>query len=175
MIEQYPKDIVAQSKKKRIYLVVVNNNKDHRPVLTYATRLAYLNHGSVGLVCVRGNPDFSHWGGVENRIQKELLDESEKLAWEYAGFVRDLAPVPCCFFMDQGDVKDVIINIIDENVDHIKLLMLSADTKGSHGPGPLVSYFSGKGLKQLKIPLVLVPDDMDTTYYDLNLEENIED
>ena len=36
-----------------------------------------------------------------------------------------------------------------------------AGVSGSAGPGPMVSYFSGKGLAKLRVPVVIVPSHLD--------------
>lgn len=58
--------------------------------------------------------------------------------------------------MLEGKKTDALVELI-ENDKTIKMLLLGGDTQGS-APGPLVSYFSGKGLGQLRVPLTIVPN-----------------
>lgn len=153
---------------RRIYLIVVQEEKVIEPVITYAARLAKLNNGSVGLAYVVGTPDFMHWVGLEEKITHELRERAELTMWNYAGHVREKSDAPCAFFLgEQGSKPKAILEILKENKENIKALILSVDKPEDGGPGPLVSFFSSKASEHLDIPLILVPQNMDISDFDV--------
>lgn len=151
--------------KKSIYLIVVNEDQVFDLVLLYAAKMAEVNNGAVGIIHVLERHDFMHWGDVDQRMTKEIRDNGEQLAWQHAGRIREYADVPCIFFIREGVRSDEVLNVIHENKRNVRALFLSGDTEGNN-PGPLVSHFSGKGLSELKVPLVIIPENLESTTLD---------
>ncbi len=137
------------------YLVVADNSEEFKVALRYGCFTAQKHRGHVGIICIIEDQDFQHWGAVENRMMKELRIEAEKYIWSVAKTAHDFnGAVPSLYFAE-GNKYEALIKTIDENTD-IAQLILGGGTDHSNR-GPLVSYFLGKGLARLRVPVVVVP------------------
>jgi hypothetical protein len=58
-------------------------------------------------------------------------------------------------YIREGRPQEELLALINEEPD-ISILVLAAGT-GQSGPGPLVSYLSGKPVARLRIPITIVP------------------
>jgi nucleotide-binding universal stress UspA family protein len=142
-----------------VYLVVADRSEEFDFALRYAVRLAELKQDHVGILYVIEPQGFQHWGMIEDKIQKDQRKKAEEHLWRFAHTVRDLDEKMPVFYIEEGRSREAVLKVIEREKD-IKRLVLAGNTKGS-SPGPLVSYFSGKGLSRLRIPLVIVPNHLD--------------
>ena len=58
-------------------------------------------------------------------------------------------------YIREGRRRDELLGLIGEEPS-ISILVLAAGT-GSEGPGPLISYLTGKPAARLRIPITIVP------------------
>jgi nucleotide-binding universal stress UspA family protein len=143
-----------------VYLVVADKSPEFRVALDYAARLARSNRAHIGILSVIDRQDFQPWGEVEARMSYELRKQAEDLAWEVAGDIaEDLGMLPT-FYLLEGSKIEAIEEVVAQD-KRIRKFVLGGAT-GSHGPGPLVSYFTGKGLGRLRLPLTVVPGTLHT-------------
>lgn len=152
-------EIVTQKKQREgdggTYLVVADNTEEFDVALKYGCFQAQKNRAHVGILCVIEDQDFQHWGAVEHRVMKELRMEAEKYIWSILKTAHDYnGTIPSLYFAE-GNRLDALIKTIDES-DHIVQLILAGGSDHTV-QGPLISYFSGKGLSKLKVPMVIVP------------------
>lgn len=138
-----------------VYLVMADESEEFPVALRYAARLAQNNRGHLAVLYVADMQDFQHWSGIESQMRKELREQAEMYIWDIAKKINDLNDMIPVLYIGEGNRKDVLVDVINEDLG-IKMLVLAAGS-GPTGPGPLVSYFSGKGLNRLRVPLVLVP------------------
>lgn len=138
-----------------VYLVVADETAEFPVALRYATRLAEASRGHVAILYVMGLEEFQHWGNVEQRMRAELRAQAEKLVWNVAKNINDINGHIPAIYLEEGDLHSVLIDVINKDLE-IRMLIL-AGTTGSHGPGPMVSYFTGKGLGKLRVPVAVVP------------------
>jgi hypothetical protein len=80
-----------------------------------------------------------------------MIWDSAKRVMERMGKI----PMVC---IEEGDRVDMILKTIADN-PNISALVLGAATSAKN-PGPLVTYFSGKGLSKIPVPLVIVPGNL---------------
>lgn len=142
-----------------VYLVVAEDTDEFAVALRYAARRAEVSRAHVGILHVMNVDDFQHWGNVEAMMRRELRQEAEKNIWGHAKAVNDLNGQRPVLYICEGDRTDSIINTIEED-EHIRALILGGAEQAS-GPGPLVSYFTGKGLAKLRVPVIVVPGHLD--------------
>lgn len=143
-----------------VYLVVADKSAEFRIALDYAARLARGNRAHIGILSVIDRQDFQPWGEVEARMRHDLRKEAEELVWNVAGgLAEDIGLIPS-FYLVEGGKIDAILEIIEQDKDIRKFILGGAT--GTHGPGPLVSYFTGKGLARLRLPLTVVPGTLST-------------
>ena len=64
-----------------------------------------------------------------------------------------MAGIKPCFYIKEGKTRQEVAKIIAADTK-IRALVLGAASSSSN---PLVSYFTGKGLSELTVPLVIVP------------------
>lgn len=142
-----------------IYLVVVDDHEDFSMTLRYAARRAEANRAHIGLIRVISLDDFVHWQNVEAIMMKELREQAEKFLWNVAKEVHALNGLFPALYIAEGDPIEALIRTVNDDTT-IRLLMLGGRGSGADH-GPLVSYFTGRGLHKLRVPLVLVPGNLD--------------
>lgn len=143
-----------------IYLVVADETDEFMRALEYAGQMAKVNKCHVGILNVIEDQAFLHWGNIEKRMRQEQREEAETLLWAGAHKLHELGCKMPAFFVEKGNRPDVLTRIIEEN-PNITILILGGSTRGK-SPGPLVSLFAGKGLSRLNVPVMIVPEHLDS-------------
>lgn len=142
-------------KQDPLYLIVADETEEFGAALRYAALAAGTIGARIAVLHVMPEPDFAHWGGVEEHMNRAQRKEAEDFVARVAARIEDLgAPMPI-LLIESGDKAKAVLKVLDENTNIIRLI-LGGDTKSS-GPGPLVTFFSGKGMAQLAVPLTVVP------------------
>lgn len=136
------------------YLVVADDSEEFKTALHYACVHARHNRARLGILHINAIDDFQQWGAVEDRMKKELREQSEKYLWTIAKMANDLNGTIPSLYIAEGEAGEALIKTID-NDTHIVKLILGGKTGPS--PGPLVSFCIGKGLDRLHVPVVVVP------------------
>lgn len=142
-----------------VYLLVVDDTPEFEVALAYTARLAKKNCARVALLYVMAQEDFQHWGSIEQTMRTEYRKEATSLLYKAADVVKSESGMLPAFYLQEGGSIDTITETI-QNDYVITRFVLGANT-GSSSPGPLVSYFTGKGLNSLRVPLTIVPDTVD--------------
>jgi len=138
-----------------VYLLVVDVTDEFSVAVKYASVFAAARKGRVGLLNVIEPGTFDHWMNIENKVKKELRAQAENIIWDTAKRIGEITgdiPMIC---IEEGDRKEVVVDVINR-YPNISMLILGAESSANN-PGPLVSYFSGKGLSRLRVPLLIVP------------------
>ncbi|MCB1562060.1 MAG: universal stress protein [Alphaproteobacteria bacterium] len=139
-----------------IYLVVADETAEFELAMKYAAHMAAQNKGHVAVLYALPDQDFQHWGNIQERMRREQREKAERFLWDVAGKLNAFNDTKPSFLLEEGSIQDALVRIIDRDLN-IRVLVLGAGTESS-GPGPLVSYFTTKGLTRLRIPMLLVPD-----------------
>ncbi len=142
-------------KRKGVFLVAVDETEEFATAIDYAAQFANAEHGYVALLNVIEQSYVQNWKNVEDRVRSEMRGQAEQMVWDAAGRVIDKTgkiPMVC---IEEGDVSDLIIKIINDNKNIVALVL--ASSRSSSSPGPLVTYFSDKGLSRLPVPLMIIP------------------
>lgn len=147
----------ARIEKKGVFLVVVDPTDECRKAVDYACYYANAQNGYVALLNVITNQSaVMNWRDIEKRIRKEAREQAEQMIWESAGRVlQNTGKIPIACIEEGNDRSDVIVNMIQDNLNIVGLVLASAPN--SSKPGPLIDYFSGKGMARLPVPLLIVP------------------
>lgn len=135
------------------YLVVADESDEFDVALRYAAQAAHTRRGHVGIIHIIDVDEFQHWGTVETQMKKEMREQGEKFVWAVAKRINDLTGQTPSVYIEEGKRNDVLIDIISRDTMIVKLVL----GVNASGPGPLVSYFTGKGMNRLRVPVVLVP------------------
>ena len=139
----------------RVFLVVVDDSPEMRNALRYACRRAKRTGGRVAMLYVMHPPEAQQWGGVADLMRQEARQQAEEVMARHAETVANLTGQPPAAHIREGNSRDELIKLITEDRT-ISVLVLGSSSTGE-GPGPLVTAFTGKLGRQLRIPLTIVP------------------
>ncbi len=145
----------AEATGKRVFLVVVDESAEMEVALRYASYRAGNSGGRVALLYVVEPSDFQHWMAVEDIMRDERRAEAEQILQRHARTVNAITGALPIFYLREGTRRDELLALIEEE-PRISILVLAAGT-GPEGPGPLVTYLTGKGVGRLRIPVTVVP------------------
>ena len=148
----------------RIFLVVVDESPELKVALRYACLRARKSGGKVALLYVIEPGEMQHWLAMENLMREEQRNEAEQKLQKLARDVNKLTGTLPALYVREGNPRDEVLALIDEEPS-ISILVLAAGTD-PEGPGPLISYYTGRGLSRLRIPLTIVPGGLDDEQLD---------
>jgi len=142
----------------RVFLVVVDDTEEMRVALRYACRRAAHTNGRVALLYVVESSEFQHWMSVGDLMREEARSEGEQILQRCAAQVSEQTGSLPVLYLREGSRRSELLDLIDEEPS-ISILVLAADT-GPRGPGPLVSALTGKFVGKLKVPVTIVPGNL---------------
>jgi nucleotide-binding universal stress UspA family protein len=143
------------SAQSRVFLVVVDETEEHRLAVHYAARRAAHTGGKVALLYVIEPSEMQHWLAVEELARAERREGAEELLARVCEEIAPIAGSTPVVYIREGRRRDELLALINEDPT-ISILVLAAGT-GAEGPGPLVSYLTGKAAARLRIPITIVP------------------
>lgn len=146
---------MSDSVQPRIFLVVVDETEEYRVAVHYAARRAGHTGGRVALLYVIEPAEMQQWMAIEELAREERREEAEQLLQGLCEEIAPLAGAMPIVFIREGRRSDELLALINEEPS-ISILVLAAGT-GAEGPGPLISYLTGKQAARLRIPVTIVP------------------
>jgi nucleotide-binding universal stress UspA family protein len=139
----------------RVFLVVVDESPEQRIAVRYAARRAAHTGGKLALLYVIEPSELQHFRAIEELAQAERREAAEELLHRLCDDIAPLAGSMPMVYIREGRRRDELMSLINEEPT-ISILVLAAST-GSEGPGPLISFLSGKPAARLRIPITIVP------------------
>ena len=139
----------------RVFLVVVDELEELQTALHYAARRAAHTGGRLALLYVIEPSELQHWISIEQLAREEQREEAEQLLQRLCEEIAPIAGAMPIVFIREGRRRDELLALIAEEPS-ISILVLAAGT-GPEGPGPLISYLTGKPAARLRIPITIVP------------------
>jgi nucleotide-binding universal stress UspA family protein len=139
----------------RVFLVVVDESKELQTALHYAARRAAHTGGRLALLYVIEPSELQHWISIENLAREERREEAEQLMQRLCEQIAPITGAIPIVYIREGHRRDQLLALIAEEPS-ISILVLAAGT-GPEGPGPLVTYLTGKPVARLRIPITIVP------------------
>ncbi len=136
------------------YLVVADDTDEFKTALIYAAHTARTHRAKLGILHIIENQDFQHWGAVDARIKKELRANAEKYLWAVAKTANDFNGSIPSLYVAEGETSEAVLETINHDPHIVKLILGGGK---DHVPGPLVAFFTGKGMLKLQVPVVVVP------------------
>jgi nucleotide-binding universal stress UspA family protein len=140
---------------QRVFLVVVDDSEELQVAVHYAARRAAHTGGRVALLYVIEPSELQHWVAIEDLAREERREEAEQLLQRLCEEILPIAGTMPIVYIREGSRRDELLALIDEE-PRISILVLAAAI-GAEGPGPLVSYLTGKPAARLRIPITIVP------------------
>jgi nucleotide-binding universal stress UspA family protein len=139
----------------RVFLVVVDETEELQVAVHYAARRAAHTGGRVALLYVIEPSELQTWIAIENLAREERREEAEQLMQRLCDEIMPIAGAMPIVYIREGSRRDELLALINEEPS-ISILVLAAGT-GPEGPGPLISYLTGKPAARLRIPITIVP------------------
>src|ERR1700751_6258058 len=139
----------------RVFLVVVDESKELQTALHYAARRPAPTGGRLALLYVIEPAELQHWISIENLAREERREEAEQLMQRLCEQIAPIAGTIPIVYIREGHRADQLLALIAEEPT-ISILVLAAGT-GPEGPGPLITYLTGKPAARLRIPITIVP------------------
>lgn len=146
---------MAENAEPRVFLVVVDETAEHHLALHYAARRAAHTGGRLAMLHVMDPGELQQWISVEELAREERREAAEQLMQRLCEQFSPIAESMPIVYIREGRAQDELLALIAEEPG-ISILVLAAGT-GSAGPGPLVSYLTGKPVARLRIPITIVP------------------
>src|SRR5579864_3178225 len=146
---------MTEAAESRVFLVVVDETAEHRLAVHYAARRAAHTGGRLALLHVIEPVEVQHWISVQELAREERREAAEQLMQQLCDQVLPIAGTVPVVYIREGRPQDELIALINEEPS-ISILVLAAGT-GQAGPGPLISYLTGKTAARLRIPITIVP------------------
>ncbi len=144
---------------RRKFLVVVDETPECDRAVVYAAKRAERTRGALVLLAVVAPGDFQHWLGVEKMMRDEATAAARDLLAKYVDRAASVAAITPETRVREGVKSEEILKEIAEDED-IAILVLAAAT-GPEGPGPLVSALAGRHAGHYRIPITIVPGNLD--------------
>ncbi len=143
----------------RVFLVVVDDSEEMGVALRFACRRASNTGGRVALLFVVEPTDFQHWMAVGDLMREEARNEGEQLLQRLAARVNELTGTLPVLYVREGSRREELLKLIDEEPS-ISILVLGASVD-KRGPGPLIEALTGKFVGKLRVPVTIVPGNLD--------------
>ena len=142
-------------KRKKTYLILADDSDEFAVAMHYAAISGKIKKANVAVLRVLAETDFQHWGGIEERMKAEQLEEAEADMSVVADQIEALHGDRPQILIEEGLKAEVVIRVLESDPIITKLIL--AGSVNPSGPGPLIEYFAGKGIEELDVPLVIVP------------------
>jgi nucleotide-binding universal stress UspA family protein len=139
----------------RVFLVVVDETEELQIAVHYAARRAAHTGGRVALLYVIEPTELQHWVAIENLAREERREEAELLMQRLCEELLPIAGAMPIVYIREGPRREELLALIKEEPS-ISILVLAAGI-GPEGPGPLITYLTGKPAARLRIPITIVP------------------
>jgi len=148
----------------RTFLCVVDESTELHQALRFACRRAKKTGGRVALLYVIEPVEFQHWMAVGHLMAEERREQAEEMLQVVSSVVQKLSGSTPVVYIREGKLTDELSDIL-ESGEEFSVLVLASSSE-SDGPGRVVSYIT-KRLGKLKIPVTIVPGNLDDQEIDL--------
>ncbi len=138
-----------------VYLLVADESTEFRAALRRVASLARQNKAHVAILYVIEDEGLAHWGFVQNRIETDKRAVAEETLWEIGNELYEMCGERAAFYIKEGKTHQEVASLLKQDKS-LRALVLGA---ASSRRNPLITYFTGKGLAELNVTLLIVPDD----------------
>jgi nucleotide-binding universal stress UspA family protein len=148
----------------RVFLVVVDETEEMDNALRYACRRAQRTNGHVALLLVIEPTEFQSWLGVGRVLESEARAQAElRLQTLAANVLAQTGTMPI-LYIREGNRAEQLVALLQED-QSISLVVLATAT-GSSNPGPLISFLLSHLGRRVKVPVTLVPGELNQAEID---------
>ena len=150
---------------KKKFLVVIDDSKELKNAIHFAAQRAKNTIGALSMLYVVDHAINAQWSKVEHLIEQEETSEAKKICRKWAQLIKDQFNIDTEIILKLGNKKDEILKLLRED-KNIRFLVLATSGEGEN-PGPIIKSLLSSKMRDLSIPIVLVPGSMEEK--DINL------
>ena len=150
---------------KKKFLVVTDDSKELKNAVHFAAQRAKNTNGALAMLFVVDHAINAQWSKVEHLIEQEETSEAKKICRSWSQLIKDKFDIDSEIILKLGNKKDEILKLLKED-KNIRFLVLATSGDGEN-PGPIIKSLLSSKMRDLSIPIVLVPGSMDEK--DINL------
>ena len=150
---------------KKKFLVVIDDSKELKNAIHFAAQRAKNTNGALSMLYVVNHAINAQWSKVEHLIEQEETSEAKKICRDWAQLIKNKFNIDTEIIIKLGNRKDEILKLLKED-KNIRFLVLATSGDGEN-PGPIIKSLLSSKMRDLSIPIVLVPGSMEEK--DINL------
>ena len=150
---------------KKKFLVVIDDSKELKNAIHFAAQRAKNTNGALSMLYVVNHAINAQWSKVEHLIEQEETSEAKKICRNWSQVIKNKFNIDTEIIIKLGNRKDEILKLLKED-KNIRFLVLATSGDGEN-PGPIIKSLLSSKMKDLSIPIVLVPGSMDEKDIDL--------
>ena len=150
---------------KKKFLVVIDDSKELKNAIHFAAQRAKNTNGALSMLYVVDHAINAQWSKVEHLIEQEETSEAKKICRNWSQVIKNKFNIDTEIIIKLGNRKDEILKLLKED-KNIRFLVLATSGDGEN-PGPIIKSLLSSKMRDLSIPIVLVPGSMNEK--DINL------
>ena len=150
---------------KKKFLIVIDESEELEKAIYFAANRAIHTDGKLSLLHIVDPAVNAQWSRIENLIEQEATSEAKKLCREWARKIKSRFDIECEVVIKMGDPCEELLKLVDED-KNIRFLVLASNAN-NEDPGPLIKALTGKRIKDLSIPIVVIPGSLSEKDIDL--------
>ncbi|MDB9711531.1 universal stress protein [Pelagibacteraceae bacterium] len=150
---------------KKKFLIVIDESEELEKAIYFAANRAIHTEGELSLLYIVDPAINAQWSRIENLIEQEATSEAKKLCRVWAQKIKSRFGIDSEMIIKMGDRCEELLKVIEDD-KNIRFLVL-ASRANNEEPGPLIKALTGKKIKNLSIPMVVIPGSLSEKEIDL--------
>ena len=143
---------------KKKFLVVIDDSKELKNAINFAAQRAKNTSGGLAMLYVVDHAINAQWSKVEHLIEQEETSEAKKICRNWVQIIKEQFDIDAEIIIKLGNKKTEILKLLKED-KNIRFLVLATSIDGED-PGPIIKSLLSSKMRDLSIPIVLVPCSM---------------
>ncbi len=150
---------------KKKFLIVIDESVEFKKAIYFAAKRAINTNGTLSMLYIIDPATNAQWSTIENLIEQEATSEAKKKCRYWANEIKNTFNIETEIILKLGDKVEEILKLVQEDKS-IRFIVL-ASSPNNEDPGPIIKAITGKKIKNLSIPVVIVPGSMTEKDIDL--------
>lgn len=150
---------------KKKFLVVIDDSKELKNAIHFAAQRAKNTNGSLAMLYVIDHAINAQWSKVEHLIEQEETSDAKKKCRTWAQIIKEKFQIDTEIILKLGNRNEEIVKLLKEDKE-IRFIVLATSEDGEN-PGPIIKSLLSSKMRDLSIPIVLVPGSIDEKDIDL--------